>query len=137
MANPHCGDEFMAPYHGKCEVRWMVPRPHSLPIRSSTGTFAGTGVSLTSPALLILLTKAVLIADMVAIVAFVLDYSRLARWWRNPVGRTIVIKDLFLLGVISLIVASVFFQFSRFTSEVASWIQIALLGGMAVAMLWR
>jgi hypothetical protein len=92
---------------------------------------------VTSPALLILLTKIALIADMVAIAAFICDYSRLAPWWKNPVGRTIVLKDLFLLGVISLIVASVFFQFSRFTSEVASWIQIALLGGMAVAMLWR
>lgn len=92
---------------------------------------------MTSPSLMILLTKIALIADMAAITAFVLDYSRLARWWANPVGRTIVIKDLFLLGVISLIVASVFFQFSRFTSEVASWIQLALLWGMAVAMLWR
>ena len=87
--------------------------------------------------LMILLTKIALIADMAAIVAFVADYSRLAPWWTNPVGRTIVIKDLFLLGVISLVVASVFFQFSRFTSQVASWIQIGLLGGMAVAMCWR
>jgi hypothetical protein len=92
---------------------------------------------VTSPALLVLLTKIALIADMIAIAAFIADYSRLAKWWANPVGRTIVIKDLFLLGVISLIVASVFFQFSRFTSEVASWIQIVLLGGMAVAMLSR
>jgi hypothetical protein len=92
---------------------------------------------VTSPALLILLTKIVLIADMVAITAFVADYSRLAQWWKNPVGRTIVIKDLFLLCVVSLIVASVFFRFSRLTSEVASWIEIALLGGMALAMLWR
>ena len=92
---------------------------------------------MTSPSLLILLTKIALIADMAAIIAFVGDYSRLAPWWKNPVGRTIVIKDLFLLGVISLIVAPVFFQFSRFTSEVASWIQIILLGGMAIAMVWR
>jgi hypothetical protein len=92
---------------------------------------------LTSPSLVILLTKTALVADMVSIVAFVLDYSRLAPWWRNPVGRTIVIKDLFLLGVVSLVVASVFFQFSRFTSEVAAWAQVALLGGMALAMCWR
>jgi hypothetical protein len=92
---------------------------------------------VTSPQLLILLTKIMLIADIVAIVAFVADYSRLAPWWRNPVGRTIVIKDLFLLGVISLVVLSVFFRFSRFTSQVAAWLQIVLLGAMAVAMLWR
>jgi len=92
---------------------------------------------LTYPSLMILLTKITLIADMVAIVAFVLDYSRLAAWWSNPVGRTIVIKDLFLLAVISLSLAPVFFHFSRFTSQVASWIQIGLLGGIAVAMCWR
>jgi hypothetical protein len=92
---------------------------------------------VTSPALLILLTKIALIADMIAITGFVADYSRLARWWKNPIGRTIVLKDLFLLGVISLIVLSVFFHFSRLTSEVASWIQISLLGGMALAMAWR
>ena len=86
---------------------------------------------------MILLTKVTLIADMVAITAFVADYSRLAPWWRNPVGRTIVLKDLFLLGVISLVVMSVFFRFSRLTSQVAGWVQIALLGGMAIAMLWR
>lgn len=92
---------------------------------------------MTSPSLLILLTKIMLIADIVAIVVFVADYSRLAPWWRNPVGRTIVIKDLLLLGVISLVVLSVFFRFSRLTSLVASWIQIAELGGMAVVVLWR
>lgn len=92
---------------------------------------------MTSPPLLILLTKITLIADMVAIIAFIADYSRLAPWWRNPVGRTIVIKDLLLLGVISMVVLSVFFQFSRLTSQVAAWIQIAELAAMAVVMLWR
>jgi hypothetical protein len=92
---------------------------------------------VTSPSLLILLTKIALIADMVAIIAFVADYSRLAPWWANPVGRTIVMKDLFLLVVISLIVMSVFFQFSRLTSQVAAWVEVTALGGMALAMLWR
>ena len=92
---------------------------------------------MTSPALLIMLTKITLIADIVAIVIFIADYSRLVPWWRNPVGRTIVIKDILLLGVISTVVLSVFFQFSRFTSQVAAWIQIAELGAMAAVMLWR
>ena len=92
---------------------------------------------MTSPALLVLLTKIALIAVMVAITAFIADYSRLAKWWKNPVGRAVVMKDLFLLGVISLVVLSVFFHFSRLTSQVAAWIQIVLLAAMAVAMLWR
>lgn len=84
-----------------------------------------------------LLLKAVLIADLAGIVVFIADYSRLAPWWKNPIGRTIVIKDFLLLGVIALVVASVFFQFSRLTSRVAGWIQIAELGAMSIVMVWR
>jgi hypothetical protein len=87
--------------------------------------------------LLITLTKIVLIADIAAILTFVGDYSLLAKWWRNPIGRTLVLKDLFLLGVISLTVLSVFFHFSRLTSTAAGWLEVAMLGGMALAMLWR
>ena len=45
---------------------------------------------------IILLFKIALIADAIAIVVFVVDYTRLAPWWRNPIGRTIVSKDCLL-----------------------------------------
>jgi hypothetical protein len=92
---------------------------------------------MSQDALLLLLVKITLIADIVSIAAFVGDYSRLARWWKNPVGRTIVIKDLFLLALIALTTLSVFFQFSRLTSRVAAWAQIGLLAAMAVTMAMR
>lgn len=85
----------------------------------------------------ILLLKIALIADIVSIVAFVADYTRLVPWWRNPVGRTFVVKDFFLLFVVSLTTLSVFFRFSRLTSQVAGWLQVGGLAAMAVAMLWR
>lgn len=85
----------------------------------------------------LLLLKVALIADIAGIVIFVADYTRLAQWWTNPVGRTIVIKDLFLLVVVLLTAMSVFFRFSRLTSMVAAWIQIGALGAVAVVMLWR
>lgn len=37
---------------------------------------------------------------IVLIPIFVIQYSLLARWWRNPFGRTIVLLDLCLLGVL-------------------------------------
>ena len=86
---------------------------------------------------MLLLLKITLIADIASILVFVGDYTRLAKWHRNPVGRTIVIKDLFLLIVVSLTAVSVFFRFSRLTSMVAAWIQIGCLGAMAVTMCWR
>lgn len=85
----------------------------------------------------LLLLKVALIADIVSIVAFVADYTRLVPWWKNPVGRTFVVKDFFLLFVVSLTTLSVFFRFSRLTSQVAGWLQVAGLGAMAAAMLWR
>ena len=45
---------------------------------------------------LILLFKIVLIADMTAIAAFLGIYTKLAKWWRNPIGRTIAVKDILL-----------------------------------------
>jgi hypothetical protein len=92
---------------------------------------------MTQESLLLLLLKIFLIADVASISLFVGDYSRLYRWWTNAMGRTIVLKDLFLLVVISLTAMSVFWRFSRLTSQVAAWVQIAALGAMALVMLWR
>ena len=44
--------------------------------------------------LLLLLLKADLAADVAAVVLFVGAYSYLAKWWANPVGRTLVILDI-------------------------------------------
>ena len=85
----------------------------------------------------LLLLKVALLADIVTICVFVADYSRLAPWWQHPVGRTIVVKDIFLLFVVALTTLSVFFRFSRLTSQVAGWLQIVGLAAMAVTMLWR
>jgi hypothetical protein len=83
------------------------------------------------------LLKIVLILDIVTILAFVGEYSYRADWWRDEIGRTIVVKDILLLAVIALVAASVFFQFSRLTSEVAAWTEIGMLGGVSLAMAWR
>lgn len=87
--------------------------------------------------LLLLLLKIALIADVASIVIFVGDYSRLAKWWKHPIGRTIVLKDLFLLIAVALTAMSVFWHFSRLSSLVAAWIQVCALGAMAVTLLWR
>jgi hypothetical protein len=84
-----------------------------------------------------LLFQLVIIADIVSITAFVLIYSKLAPWWRNPIGRTIVIKDILLTLVLIPSALSLFLHFSRLTSEVASWLDIVLLGSITPVMLWR
>ena len=86
---------------------------------------------------IILLLRIVLIADVVAIAAFIAIYWRLAPWYKNPIGRTIVIKDILLLLVLIPSVLSLFFSFNRLTSHVAAWLDIAMLALLAPTMVWR
>jgi hypothetical protein len=92
---------------------------------------------VTQDELILLLLRIVLIADLAAILAFIADYSRLAPWQRNPIGRTIVIKDILLVVILVPTVLSLFFHFSRLTSHVAAWIDIGAFGLIVPVMLWR
>ena len=47
--------------------------------------------------LIVLCLKAAEVSGLVTITAFIACYSRWAKWHRNPIGRTIVIKDLLLI----------------------------------------
>lgn len=86
---------------------------------------------------LTLALRIVLISGVVSIAVFVGQYTRLAPWWRSPVGRTIVVKDILLVLVFIPSILSLFFQFSRFTLTVAAWIDVVLLGLVTPVMLWR
>lgn len=86
---------------------------------------------------LILLLKIVLIAGEVSIVGFIAQYTRLAPWWRSPVGRTIVIKDALLALVLLPTILSLFLSFNRLTSHIAAWVDVGLFALVAVVMGWR
>lgn len=87
--------------------------------------------------LIILLLRIVLISGEVSILAFIAQYTRLAKWWCSPVGRTIVIKDILLVLVLIPSILSLFFQFSRLSSHIAAWVDIVLLGLVTPVMWWR
>jgi len=87
--------------------------------------------------LIVLLLKIILIADVVAIAAFIGEYWRLAPWWRDPIGRTIVTKDILLLLALIPSVLSLFLKFSRLTSHIAAWLDVVVLGAMGPVMVWR
>ena len=86
---------------------------------------------------ILLLFKIVIVADLVTLVAFIAVYTRLAAWWANAIGRTIVIKDLLLGAALTPSVLSLFLKFNRLTSHIAAWVDIALFAGIAVVMVWR
>lgn len=84
-----------------------------------------------------LLLKIFLITGFVANAAWVALYSRLARWWGNPVGRTLVIEAA-LIGVLLVpTTMSLFFNLNRLTSEVTAWIDVGLIGLITPVMGWR
>ena len=87
--------------------------------------------------LIILLFKITLIADEAAIVAFIVIYTLFAKWWKNIIGRSIVLLDG-LLGLAFLpSIISFFFHFSRLTSRIAGWVDLGIFALIAGVMIWR
>jgi hypothetical protein len=87
--------------------------------------------------LIILCLRIVVGAGILSVLAFVVQYTRLAPWWRNEIGRTLVVKDILLILLLIPSLLSLFFRFSRLTSHVAAWTDIALIGALTPVMLWR
>jgi hypothetical protein len=81
--------------------------------------------------------KVVEVASVVSISAFILCYSRWAKWWLNAIGRTIVIKDIALLLVLIPSILSIFIDFNRLTSHIAAWFDVGSFGMVPVVMAWR
>lgn len=92
---------------------------------------------MTQQAWLALGFKIIDVAAVVAIAAFVGYYTKIANWWANPVGRTIVLKDLALILVLIPSILSLFFHFSRLTSYIAAWFDMGAFALVPVIMVWR
>ena len=92
---------------------------------------------MTQAQAIILCLKIVEISGLVTISAFIACYSIWAAWWRDAIGRTIVIKDLLLILAFIPTTLSVFLQFSRLTSNIAAWTDIAVIGLISPVMCWR
>lgn len=92
---------------------------------------------MTQDAAIILAFKVVEVASVVTIAVFVVCYSRWANWFRNPIGRTIVLKDIALILVLLPSILSIFFQFNRLTSHIAAWFDVGSLALVPAVMVWR
>ena len=84
--------------------------------------------------LIVFCGKAALISGFCSIVTWIVVYSRLAAWWRNPVGRALVTAKLLVAALFALsILSSVF----HLTGLFVEWLTVALIGAMTPVMLWR
>ena len=94
---------------------------------------------MTQDAAILLAFKVVEVASVVTIAAFVTCYTwwTRAKCWTNPIGQTIVIKDLALLLVLIPSILSIFFQFNRLTSHIAAWFDVGSFALVPVIMCWR
>jgi hypothetical protein len=81
--------------------------------------------------------KVVEVASVVTIAVFIACYSRWAAWFRNPIGRTIVYKDIALVLVLVPSILSIFINFNRLTSHIAAWFDVAAFAMVPVIMVWR
>lgn len=92
---------------------------------------------MTQDSLIILFLKIVLISGFCSLVTWVAVYTKLAPWWRNPVGRTLVTKTLLLAALFIPSSLNLFLHLSRRDSRLVGWIDVALIGLVTPVMLWR
>jgi hypothetical protein len=84
-----------------------------------------------------LLLRVFLISGFASIVLWVVLYSAWAKWWKNVVGRTIVVKDV-LIGLLLIPTSlSLFFNLSRLDSLTTAWADVVLIGLITPVMAWR
>jgi hypothetical protein len=87
--------------------------------------------------LLIHCLQVVLICGFCSLVGWVAVYTKLAPWWRNPVGQTLVIKTALIALMFIPSILSLFFHLSAATSKLMGWVDVALIGAVTPVMLWR
>jgi hypothetical protein len=94
---------------------------------------------VTQDAAIVLCLKIVFIAGFASLAAWVAVYDALTRggWRRSPIGRTLVVEALLIAALFVPTALSLFFHLNRFDSLVAGWADVALIGLVAPAMIWR
>jgi len=92
---------------------------------------------MTQDQLIILLYKIVLLTNIASILAFIAIYTKLAPWWENVIGRSIVFLDVLLGMAFIPSTISLFWSFNRLTSYIAAWVDIGIFILIAGGMVWR
>lgn len=86
---------------------------------------------------IILVFKVALIAGFASLVGWVALYTKLARWWRTPLGWTLVTKTMLIAAMFVPSILSLFFRLNRLDSYIAGWVDAGLIGLVTPVMVWR
>lgn len=92
---------------------------------------------MTQDQVIILAFKVVLLAGEAATILWIGVYTYLARWWKNPLGVTVVRLAALVALVLIPSILSLFFRFSRTTSRLAAWIDVVIFAVITVELLHR
>lgn len=92
---------------------------------------------MTQDQVIVLMLKIFLITGFFSLTGWVALYTYYQPWWKDPIGRTLVIKTALIAGLFVPSVLSLFFQFNRLTSHIAAWIDVVFIGAVTPVMLWR
>lgn len=92
---------------------------------------------MTQEQAIILAFKIAVITGFLSLVGWVVVYTRLAKWWKNAIGRTLVVKTLLIAALLVPTALSLFLRFNRLTSYVAGWVDVSLIGLITPVMIWR
>lgn len=86
---------------------------------------------------LILAFKVVTVAGFASLAAWIAVYTRLAKWWQNDIGRTLVAKTALIALLLVPTALSLFFHLSGRTSLAMAWVDVGLIALITPVMLWR
>ena len=83
--------------------------------------------------------KIVCVTGFASLAAWVVQYTRYTHGaaWRDPLGRTLVIKTSLIALLLVPTALSLFLHFNRLTSYVAGWVDVILIGAITPVMVWR
>lgn len=84
--------------------------------------------------MIVVAEKVALAAGLVSVAAWIAVYTVTARWWRDPIGRTLVALAVLLAGLCVHPALRVFFGLG---GSAATWADVALTGLVTPVMAWR
>lgn len=87
--------------------------------------------------LITFLLRVFLISGFASIALWVGMYTAWAPWWRNAVGRTLVVKDALIALLLIPTTLSLFFHLNRGSSLKVGWADVVLIGLITPVMVWR
>jgi hypothetical protein len=92
---------------------------------------------MTQDQLVILCFKVALISGFCSLAVWISLYTALAKWWRNPIGRSLVRLAALTAGLYVPTTLSLFFNLNRFDSRMVGWVDVVMIALVTPEMLWR